>query len=108
MRKIIVAGHEYTMPKMPAETYMEFLDVQDTLEEHMDAKGRYVRSDITAMTDFICKAYGNHFAPAQLLESADITSIIMEFNTIDLALGDEIQKRTEKLTANFTKTASKG
>ena len=99
-RKIIVSNKEYTMPKISVETYMDYLE----LSEQIDEKRRYTKQDIEAMLMFVCKAYGNQFTVEELkaIETGlDAAGIIMEFQFIDVGVGKEIEKRIEKIQKNF-------
>lgn len=99
-RKIIVSNKEYKMPKMSVETYMDYLE----LSEQIDEKRRYTKQDIEAMLMFVCKAYGNQFTVEELKDSKtglDAAGIIMEFQLIDVGVGEEIAKRIEKIQKNF-------
>lgn len=99
-RKIIVNKKEYTMPKMSIDTYMDYLE----LSEQMDTRKRYTKQDIEAMVLFVCKAYGDQFTIKELkdVESGlDAVGIIMEFQFIDVGVGEELTSRMEKLQKNF-------
>lgn len=100
MRKIIIGNKEYTMPKMGIDDYMEYLD----LSEKMDGHTRYTREDIEAMVLFVCKAYGDQFTAEELKDKEkglDTPGIIMEFQLIDVGIGEELTKRMEKIMKNF-------
>lgn len=99
-RKIVVNKKEYTMPKMSIDTYMDYLE----LSEQIDTKKRYTKQDIEAMVLFVCKAYGDQFAAEELkdVESGlDAAGIIMEFQFIDVGVGEELARRMEKIQKNF-------
>ena len=99
-RKVIVNKKEYTMPKMSIDTYMDYLE----LSEQIDTKKRYTKQDIEAMVLFVCKAYGDQFAAEELkdVESGlDAAGIIMEFQFIDVGVGEELARRMEKIQKNF-------
>lgn len=99
-RKVIVNKKEYTMPKMSIDTYMDYLE----LSEQIDAKKRYTKQDIEAMVLFVCKAYGDQFTVEELkdVESGlDAAGIIMEFQFIDVGVGEELARRMEKMQKNF-------
>ena len=99
-RKVIVNKKEYTMPKMSIDTYMEYLD----LSEQIDVKKRYTKQDIEAMVMFVCKAYGNQFTAEELKDvenGLDAAGIIMEFQFIDVGIGEELANRMEKIQKNF-------
>ena len=99
-RKVIVNKKEYTMPKMSIDTYMDYLE----LSEQIDAKKRYTKQDIEAMVLFVCKAYGDQFTVEELkdVESGlDAAGIIMEFQFIDVSVGEELARRMEKIQKNF-------
>ena len=99
-RKIVVNKKEYTMPKMSIDTYMDYLE----LSEQIDTKKRYTKQDIEAMVLFVCKAYGDQFTAEELKDKEkglDAAGIIMEFQFIDVGIGEELTKRMEKIEKNF-------
>lgn len=99
-RKIIIDKKEFLMPKMSIDTYMEYLD----LSEKIDAKQKYSREDIEAMMLFVCKAYGEQFTVEELKDAEkgiDAAGIILEFQFIDVGIGEELAKRMEKIQKNF-------
>ena len=99
-REIIINNKKYTMPKMSIDTYMDYLE----LSEQIDTKTRYTKQDIEAMTLFVCKAYGDQFTAEELkdVESGlDAAGIIMEFQFIDVGVGEELARRMEKIQKNF-------
>lgn len=99
-RKIIIGNKEYAMPKMGIDDYMEYLD----LSEKMDSHPRYTREDIEVMVLFVCKAYGDQFTAEELKDKEkglDAAGIIMEFQFIDVGIGEELTKRMEKIEKNF-------
>lgn len=88
------------MPKMSIDTYMDYLE----LSEQIDTKKRYTKQDIEAMVLFVCKAYGDQFTAEELkdVESGlDAAGIIMEFQFIDVGVGEELARRMEKMQKNF-------
>lgn len=99
-RKIVIGNKEYAMPKMGIDDYMEYLD----LSEKMDGHSRYTREDIEAMVLFVCKAYGGQFTEEELKDretGLDVAGIIMEFQFIDVGIGEELKRRMEKIEKNF-------
>ena len=99
-RKIIISNTEYTMPKISIDDYMEYLD----LSEKIDSHSRYTREDIEAMVMFVCKAYGDQFTAEELKDrekGLDAAGIILEFQFIDVGIGEELTKRMEKIEKNF-------
>lgn len=99
-RKVIINNKEYKMEKMSADTYMDYLELAEQLDEHK----RYTREDIEAMCLFICKAYGNQFTVEELKDvdnGLDAAGIILEFQFIDVALGEELEKRMDKIAKNL-------
>lgn len=99
-RKIIINKTEYIMPKMSIDTYMRYLE----LAEQIDAKKRYTKQDIEAMTLFVCEAYGNQFTVEEIKDSEkglDAAGIILEFQFIDVGVGEEIARRMENIEKNF-------
>ena len=56
------------------------------------------------MVLFVCKAYGDQFTAEELkdVESGlDAAGIIMEFQFIDVGVGEELARRMEKIQKNF-------
>ena len=99
-RKIVINNKEYVMPKMGIDRYMEYLD----LIEKTDGHQRYTREDVEAMLLFICKAYGNQFTVEELKDEEmglDAAGVIMEFQFIDVGIGEELTRRLEKIEKNF-------
>ena len=99
-RKIIVNNKEHEMQKMSVDTYMEYLE----LIEQIDTHSRYTKQDIEAMMLFICKAYGNQVTVDELKDietGLDAAGIILEFQFIDMSVGEELTKRLEKIQKNF-------
>lgn len=99
-RKIIIGKKEYKMQSMSIDTYMDYLE----LSEQIDTKQRYTKQDIEAMVMFVCKAYGDQFTAEELKDKEtglDAAGIIMEFQFIDVSVGEEIAKRIEKIEKNF-------
>ena len=99
-RKIIINNKEYTMEKMSIDTYMEYLDLSEEIETHK----RYTRQDMEAMVLFVCKAYGDQFTADDLKNpetGLDATGIILEFQFIDVGIGEELTRRMEKIEKNF-------
>lgn len=99
-RKVIINNKEYKMEKMSADTYMDYLELAEQLDEHK----RYTREDVEAMCLFICKAYGNQFTVEELKDvdnGLDAAGIILEFQFIDVALGEELEKRMDKIAKNL-------
>ena len=100
MKKITIDHKEYTMPKMSIDTYSEYLE----LSEMMDGRDRYTKQDLDAMSEFICKAYGDQFTVEALRDAEmglDATGLIMEFQMIDMNIADELTKRMENISKNF-------
>ena len=88
------------MPKMSIDTYTEYLE----LAEVIDAKQRYSKQDIEAMSLFICKAYENQFTVEELKNpetGLDAAGLILEFQFIDMGIADELTKRMENIEKNF-------
>lgn len=107
MRKIIVNHTEYKMGKMSADTYMDYLELSDKIDEATGSRAskRYAREDIEAMVLFICKAYGDQFTPEELKDAEnglDAAGIILEFMMMDAGISEEINRRVEKIEQNFT------
>lgn len=99
-RKIIINNKEYTMEKMSIDTYMEYLDLSEEIETHK----RYTRQDMEAMVLFVCKAYGDQFTADDLKNpetGLDAAGIILEFQFIDVGIGEELTRRMEKIEKNF-------
>ena len=99
-RKIVIGNKEYAMPKLGIDDYMEYLDLSEKMDGHL----RYTREDIEAMVLFVCKAYGGQFTEEELKDretGLDAAGIIMEFQFIDVGIGEELTRRMEKIEKNF-------
>lgn len=99
-RKVIVNKKEYEMQKMTVDLYMEYLELTEEIDKHK----RYTKQDIEAMMLFICKAYDNQFTVEELKNpetGLDAAGIILEFQFIDMNIGEELTKRMEKIEKNF-------
>lgn len=99
-RQITIGGKTHDMPKMSIDTYMEYLDLAEAMEE----RTRYTRQDMEAMGMFVCKAYGNQFTYEELKDpekGLDPAELIMEFQMIDMSIADKLTKKMEKISENF-------
>ena len=99
-RKIVINKKEFTMPKMSIDTYQEYLE----LTEQIDGHTRYTKQDIEAMELFVCKAYGDQFTTEELKNpetGIDAAGLILEFQFIDMEIGNELARRMEKIEKNF-------
>lgn len=104
MKKITIDHKEFTMEMLSIDAYGEYLDIA----EKIDSKPRYSSQDLEVMGTFICKAYGNQFTYDELKDpekGLDPAGLIMEFQSIDMAVADELTKRMENLIKNI-QTAS--
>lgn len=104
-REIIVKGKKYVMPKMSIATYLKYIEVRDSVMSTEEKNGLYTSEQFTQMLESICNVYGNQFAVADLLDDnsgLSVTDVIMEFASIEMEVGKEVERRTDKLTANFT------
>lgn len=104
-REIIVKGKKYVMPKMSIATYLKYIEVRDSVMSTEEKKGLYTSEQFTQMLESICNVYGNQFAVADLLDDnsgLSVTDVIMEFAAVEMEVGKEVERRTDKLTANFT------
>lgn len=101
--KTIINKKEYTMPKIGADDYMDYLDASETINGTMGTG--YKREHIQLMCEWIVRLYGDQFTVEELKNvetglSAD--EIITEFMMIDIDIAEKIQKRMEKIQQNFT------
>lgn len=103
--EIIIAGKKYTMPKISADDYMDYLDASEKINGTM-TEG-YKREHIQLMCEWIVKLYGNQFTVEEVKDveiglSAD--EIITEFMMVDIDIAEKIQKKMEKIRENFSDT----
>jgi hypothetical protein len=99
-QKITVNQKEYTMPKMDVNTYMEYLE----LSELIDEKQRYTKTDIEAMLNFLVKAYDYQFTYEELTDKEtgiDAAGLVLAFQFIDMDVADEMERRMKKIEENF-------
>ena len=101
--EIIINKKKYTMPKIGADDYMDYLDASEAINEGTAAG--YKREHIQLMCEWIVRLYGNQFTIEELKNpeiglSAD--EIISEFMMVDLDIAEKIQKKMEAIQKNFT------
>ena len=103
MKKIIINHKEYTMPKVSADDYMDYLDASEVINNTQESG--YKREHIQLMCEWIVRLYGNQFTMEELKDrenGLDAADIIMEFMGIDLEIAEKISKKMEKIQKNFT------
>lgn len=101
--KIVINHKEYTMPKIGADDYMDYLDASEAINGGTTAG--YKREHIQLMCEWIVRLYGNQFTIEDLKNveiglSAD--EIITEFMMVDMDIAEKIQKKMEKIQENFS------
>lgn len=101
--EIIIDHKKYTMPKISADDYMDYLDASETINESTAAG--YKREHIQLMCEWIVRLYGQQFTVEELKNveiglSAD--EIITEFMMVDMDIAEKIQKKMDKIQENFT------
>lgn len=100
MKKTTVNNKEFELGKISVDLYEEYMDIA----EKVDKKNRYTRADLEEMAEFVCKAYGDQFTVEELKDpetGLDAAGLILEFQSIDVAVGSDLTKRMEKITENF-------
>lgn len=103
MKKIIINHKEYTMPKVSADDYMDYLDASEVVNSTQQSG--YKREHIQLMCEWIVRLYNNQFTMEELKDvetGLDAADIIMEFMGIDLEIAEKISKKMEKIQKNFT------
>ena len=101
--RITIDHKEYTMPKVGADDYMDYLDASETINGSTNAG--YKREHIQLMCEWIVRLYDNQFTIEELKDkkkglSAD--EIITEFMMVDMDIAGKIQKKMEDIKKNFT------
>lgn len=101
--RITINHKEYTMPKVSADDYMDYLDASETINGSTNAG--YKREHIQLMCEWIVRLYDNQFTIEELKDgekglSAD--EIITEFMMVDMDIAGKIQKKMEDIQKNFT------
>ena len=101
--RITIDHKEYTMPKVGADDYMDYLDASETINGSTNAG--YKREHIQLMCEWIVRLYDNQFTIEELKDkkkglSAD--EIIPEFMMVDMDIAGKIQKKMEDIQKNFT------
>ena len=101
--RITINRKEYTMPKVGADDYMDYLDASETINGSTNAG--YKREHIQLMCEWIVRLYDNQFTIEELKDrkkglSAD--EIITEFMMVDMDIAGKIQKKMEDIQKNFT------
>lgn len=103
-RTITVGGQEYTMPKVAPDAYMEYLETREEIFTSEEQRKMYTKAQFVKMMETICAMYGNQFTVEQLKDAEtglSVSEIIMEFAMIEAVVGGEVDKKVEKLKANF-------
>lgn len=109
-KEIIVKDKKYTMPKMSISAYMDYIEVRDSVMATESSNGLYTKKQFLQMMESICGIYGNQFTVDDLLSEdsgLSVADVIMEFASIEIAVGEEVERKTDKLTANFTNGAQR-
>ena len=101
--RITIDHKEYTMPKVGADDYMDYLDASETINGSTNAG--YKREHIQLMCEWIVRLYDNQFTIEELKDkkkglSAD--EIITEFMMVDMDIAGKIQMKMEDIHKNFT------
>lgn len=101
--KITINHREYTMPRIGADKYMDYLEASEVINGMTNAG--YKREHIQLMCEWIVKLYNDQFTIEELKDveiglSAD--EIIAEFMMVDVDIAEKIQKKMEKIQENFT------
>ena len=101
--RITIDHKEYTMPKVGADDYMDYLDASETINGSTNAGDK--REHIQLMCEWIVRLYDNQFTIEELKDkkkglSAD--EIITEFMMVDMDISGKIQKKMEDIQKNFT------
>lgn len=103
--EIIIDGKKYTMPKISADDYMDYLDASEKIDETMTAG--YKREHIQLMCEWIVRIYGNQFTVEEVKDveiGLPADEIITEFMMVDMDIAEKIQKKMEKIKENFSDT----
>ena len=101
--RITINHKAYTMTKVRADDYMDYLDASETINGSTNAG--YKREHIQLMCEWIVRLYDNQFTIEELKDrekglSAD--EIITEFMMVDMDIAGKIQKKMEDIQKNFT------
>ena len=106
MKKAITINHkEYTMPKLEIDAYLDYLEVRDDVMGTEKKNGLYTREQFVKMMNCIVALYGNQFTVEELKDKEtglSVADIIMEFASIELSIGNEVNGKVGKLQENFT------
>lgn len=105
-RKLIINHKEYEMPKkVGVLEYMDYLEVRDSIMENEKKNGLYTRKQFENMLNCICALYGNQFTVDELIDKEgglSVGEIVTEFVLIEAAIGEEVDRKAEKIQENFT------
>lgn len=93
---MILNGKEYTREGISAGDYEEFTDLRNTV----NPDGDYNREDIKNMREALSIAFGGQVS-AEELKKADVTELIYQFMAVDALIATDLQKRVEKMKADF-------
>ena len=101
--EIVIDHKKYTMPKIGADDYMDYLDASEIING--STKTGYNREAIQLMCEWIPRLYGNQFTVEELKNPETglaVDEIITEFMMIDIDIAEKIQKKMDKIQENFT------
>ena len=101
--RITIDHKEYTMPKISADDYMDYLDASETINGSTNAG--YKREHIQLMCEWIVRLYDNQFTIEELKyrkKGLSADEIITEFMMVDMDIAGKIQKKMEDIQKNFT------
>lgn len=105
-RKLIINRKEFTMPqKIDVDAYLHYLEVRDEVMDTEHSHGLYTRKQFGEMMDCIVEIYGNQFTVDELKDAEtglSVGGIITEFVMIEAAIGEEVNKKVEKIQENFS------
>ena len=103
-RTITIGGQTYKMPKVAPDSYMEYLETREEIFTSEEQRKMYTKAQFIKMMETICALYGNQFTVEQLKDvetGLSVSEIIMEFAMIEAVVGGEVDRKVEKLKANF-------
>lgn len=102
---IVIGGKEYKMPKLDIDAYLDYLALRDEITATENKNGLYTRQQFVDMMDCIVELYGNQFTVEQLKDKETgltVGEIVMQFASVDLSIGDEVNTKVKTLQENFT------
>lgn len=100
---LTVKGKNYKCGKITRGKYSKFNKIYEELEQKDGKQSLYNDEDLDKMVECVVEAYDNNFTVNDINEELDVPEIIFAFSSIMMEIQEKLNKKVEKIQANFTK-----